>query len=249
MRLEPDVRELATHLIDDFELQGPIDFVEHFARPLPLQITCRLIGIPDADHNQIHQWGDAMVDLLIHSLPAERQRARAYELLALYQYMGDLLEQRRHNPQDDLATALLQASVEQDQTKMSQGELIELLVTLVSAGFETTMNFLSACLLLLIGGGFWETLDHDPQHLAQVVEEALRLVSPLMGIFRMTTQEVHLGGVTLPPDAMIYVVLSSANRDERLFPHPETLYLQRDSNRHMAFGSGIHFCIAAPFAR
>lgn len=248
-QMEPAIRELALRLLEGLEPGAQMDFVSRFAHPLPVWVICRLIGVSDADRDLVRQGCDDFTDLLNLVLPGEEQLRRAHGVATLYQYMGELLEQRRQTPRDDLATALLQA-VEQEQSKLSQEELVELLVSLLVAGFETTANFLSAHLLLLLTTGAWETIEPTSQHSTGLVEEGLRLATPVMGIFRKTVQPVHLGGVSLPANAPVYVLLASANRDERYVPHPEVMDWQRENlSRHLAFGYGIHFCMGAPLAR
>lgn len=249
-QLEPDVRILVRQLIEAFPQQGPLDVAAHFTHLLPFFVICRLIGVPKADQQQVRHWCDDIGALLLLSLSLERQLAHAQGTLALHQYMRNLLEQRRAIPQDDLATALLQA-MEEEHVQLSTNELVEMLVVLLTAGFETTMHFLSACLLLLLTQReYWNALQYDPQIIPPLVEEGLRLVSPAWGIARVTTQQVKIGGVILPPNAPVYVALLSANHDERTFPHPEVLDGERtNASRHLTFGYGIHFCIGAPLAR
>ena len=245
-QLEGQIRELATKLVDAFPAEGPIDFVNGFSRPLPVLAICRLIGMPDADSEWIRSSTDDLAVLLTQALPEEEQQKRAQLYLDLFKYMGDLLQERKAAPRDDLATALQNS----DQDQLNTDELIELLITLLTAGIASTTHFLSACMLQLVQHGTWETLNPESDQLARVVEEALRLVSPIHGIFRTAKQDVEVGGVTIPAGSMIYGLLSSANRDERQFHNPEIFDLQRDNtNRHMVFGYGIHYCAGAPLVR
>ena len=169
----------------------------------------------------------------------------AYRSVDLFKYLGNLLEERSRSPREDLATALVASGQE-----ASTDELIELVITLLTAGIGTSTHFLPACLLQLFQQGTWGTLNQDPKYIGQVVEEALRLVSPIQGIFRVTTQEVQLGGATIPPGSLVYGVLASANRDEQYFPEPDLLDVEREKNaHHMVFGHGIHHCVGAPVVK
>lgn len=244
-QLEDQIRTLATNLIDAFPAQDPVDFVENFARILPVQVLCRLVGIPDADGDWVRKSCDEVEVLFIQTVPEDQQRAGAQTYVDLFKYLGNLLKQRSIDPREDLATALQNTGQE-----VSTNELIELVITLLTAGIGTSTHFLPGCLLQLMQQGAWETLDPSPEHLAQVVEEALRLVSPIQGIFRMTTQEVQLGGVTVPAGSLIYGVVASANRDEQYFPNPDVLDIEREkSANHMVFGYGIHHCVGAPVVK
>lgn len=248
-KIEPDLRALVSRLIDSFPLQGPVDFVESFAHPLPIQAVCHLLGVPQSDLEQIRIWSDALIDLLNAGVAPERQVEYAHKCVELYRYMQDLLEQRRREPQDDLCTALLQ-EVEKEQAQTSIAELADVLVSVLVAGFESTQYFLGAFLALILTNVDWENLNKDSRSLSLLVEEGLRLATPILGIMRYVTQEVQLGEVTIPAGALVYISLTSGNYDEQQFAHAALFDPQREqNNRHITFGQGIHFCIGAPLAR
>jgi cytochrome P450 PksS len=142
-------------------------------------------------------------------------------------------------------------AVEESGERLSTDELVAMVFLLLIAGHETTVN--------LIGNGMLTLLQH-PDQMARLreaqgsvetaVEELLRYAGPLdMATERFAREEIRLGDVTIPTDAVVYAVLASANRDERQFNEPKTLDLTRQPNRHVAFGQGIHFCLGAPLAR
>lgn len=244
--LEDDIRSITNRVIDAFPADDPLNVVEHFARRLPVPVLCRLIGIPQNDHEWIRQLCDTVEVLFIQTLPEDEQKEKAQAYMDLFNYIGDLLDRRRADPQTDLATAIQHGG----DHEISRAEAIELLITLLTAGIGTSTHFLSACLLHLVGQGVWQTLDSDPKRLAAVVEETLRVVSPVHGVFRITTQEVQLGGATLPAGALVYGVVASANRDEQHFPHGEQIDLEREKGvQHLSFGYGIHYCAGAPVFR
>jgi cytochrome P450 len=247
--MEPALRELVSRLIDNFPSQGPVDFVESFAHPLPIQAVCHLLGIPRSANEQIRIWSDALIDMLNAGVAPEQQVAYAHKCVELYQYMHDLLEQRRREPQDDLCSALIQ-EVEQEQSQTTLAELADVLVSVLVAGFESTQYFLSGFLSLMLTNVDWANLSGDSRILTPLVEEGLRLATPILGIMRYATQEVQLGGVTIPAGALVYTSLTSGNRDEQRFDHAALFDPQREqNNRHITFGQGIHFCIGAPLAR
>ncbi|HEU5382990.1 MAG TPA: cytochrome P450 [Ktedonobacteraceae bacterium] len=248
-KMEPALRELVSRLIDSFPPQGPVDFVESFAHPLPIQAVCHLLGVPQSDLEQIRVWSDALIDLLNAGVAPEKQVEYAQKCVELYQYMRDLLEQRRRNPQDDLCSALIQ-EVEKEQSQTSLAELADVLVSVQVAGFESTQYFLSGFLSLILTNVDWENLNEDPRNLSLLVEEGLRLATPILGIMRYATQEVQVGGVTIPAGALVYTSLTSGNYDDQQFAHAALFDPQREqNNRHITFGQGIHFCIGAPLAR
>jgi cytochrome P450 len=248
-QVEPAVRELVSQLIDRFAPQGPLDFVESFAHPLPIQVVCHLLGIPQSANEQIRIWSDALIDLLNASVSPEQQLDYAHKCVELYEFVEGVLEQRRREPQDDLPTALLQ-EVEQEQAKLSIAELADVLVSVLVAGFESTQYFLSAFLALILTNVDWKNLSQDSRSLTLLVEEGLRLATPILGIMRYAMQEVQMGDVTIPAGALVYTSLTSGNYDEQQFAHAAMFDPQRElNNRHVTFGQGIHFCIGAPLAR
>lgn len=248
--LEPEIRELANRLADTFEPGKTVDFAANFAHPLPVQVTCRLLGIPDTDSPKLSKWCDDLSELVDLPLSPEEQLRHAQSCIELNEYISHLLKLRQQTPRNDLASALLQV-VEQEQAKLSIQELVELLIVLLNAGFETTMHFLTNLLLRLLSNPpAWENVGNDPQQIGRLIEEGLRLSAPVMGIMRRTTEDVRLGEVIIPANSAVYVMTSSANRDECPFHEPEKFDLQREnSNRHLAFGYGAHLCVGAPLAR
>jgi cytochrome P450 len=249
-QMEPRIRELVKGLIQAFPPQDPIDIVEAFSRPLPTFAIGRLLGVPPEDYHRLRLWAADAFRLISQPLPPEEQVKLAQSVLNQHEYMTRLVEERRQKPQDDLTSALLEV-VAQEDAKLSTRELVELLTVVFAAGFESTMHLLTASLnFLLKDRSQWEALSKNPEFIPGVVEECLRLFPPIIATIRTTTREVELGGVVLPAYAPVYVVLASANRDEREFPEPETCRHHREnSNRHLAFGHGIHFCMGAPLAR
>jgi cytochrome P450 len=248
-QMEPAVHELVTDLINSFPPQGPVDFVEHLAHPLPIHVVCRLFGIPKSELPQIRIWSDALIDLLNAGVAPELQVEYASKCVELYKYMQNLLEQRNREPQDDLPTGLLQA-VEQEHGKTTIAELADVLVSVLVAGFESTQYFLAGFLSLMLTQVDWEHLPEDTRSLNQLVEEGLRMATPILGIMRYATQEVEVGGVTIPAGDLVYTSLTSGNYDDHQFIHAALFDPQREqNNRHITFGQGIHYCIGAPLAR
>jgi cytochrome P450 len=159
------------------------------------------------------------------------------------------VDARRSKPQDDFLSALV--AVEESGERFSTDELVAMVFLLLIAGHETTVN--------LIGNGMLTLLRHPhlmaqlrdaPSGVESAVEELLRYAGPLdMATERFAREDITLGDVTIPRDAVVYAVVASANRDECQFIEPNTLNLGRQPNRHLAFGHGIHFCLGAPLAR
>ena len=248
--LEPRIRHFANQLIDQFAPSTRLDFVERFARPFPVLVISSLLNVPEEDQPQLRRWSNEATALNTTRPTAEQQILMVQSYAALQQYICDLVEQRRKAPQDDLASDLLKA-VDAGQAPLSVLEASRLLYLVFSAGFETTVNFLGNCLLVLLSDhAHWQSMQEHPQSIPDKVEELLRFASPVLGIFRRTNQDVELGGQLIPKGAMIQVLLASADHDEAVFHDAETFDPQSEkTNRHIAFGYGVHFCLGAPLAR
>ena len=160
-----------------------------------------------------------------------------------------LVKLRRRLPREDLISELV--AVEEAGARLSEDELVAMIFLLLVAGHETTVNLIgNGTLALLSHPGALDEIRRRPELAPSAVEELLRYDGPLeMATERYAREDVAIGGVTIPRGSVTYAVLASANRDERQFPDPDDLVLSRQPNRHLAFGSGIHFCLGAPLAR
>lgn len=247
-RLEPRIRALTNALLDDMAAGPDADLVADFAFPLPAAVIAELMGVPLSDRAQFREWSEAIALSLDVTQPAavhERGGAATRELAT---YFADLLRERRRSPRPDLLSGLL--AVEEQGDRLQAGELLAMCILLLVAGHETTKN--------LIANGTWTLLHHReataalsacPERFPSAVEELLRFESPVQRTARVTSAEVTIAGITLPPGAFVVAVLGAANRDPAVFTDPERLDLLRSENPHVAFGRGIHFCLGAPLAR
>jgi cytochrome P450 len=246
-QLRPRVAELVDELLDDVTSRPqPVDLVEHFSLPLPVQVICELLGVPASDRHVFHGWSDRV--LSDHSAGPEHAEAALRELAA---YFGGLIAAKRARPADDLTTALIAARDEQD--RLSEHELVTLCFGLLIAGHETTANQINMFLLTLLR--YPDQLDKlraEPELVPQAVEELMRFVQLGDGgatLPRVTTEEVELGGVRIPAGEAVLPVLGAANRDPGQFPEPNRLDLARTLRHHLGFGAGAHHCLGAQLAR
>jgi cytochrome P450 len=170
-------------------------------------------------------------------------------LRSFLRYIRSQVEARRTKPQGDFLSALV--AVEESGERLSTDELVAMVFLLLIAGHETTVNLIGNGVLTLIQNpDQMARLRRNPSGIETAVEELLRYAGPLdMATERFARESITFGDITIPPDAVVYAVLASANRDERQFMNPDTLDLNREPNRHVAFGHGIHFCLGAPLAR
>jgi cytochrome P450 len=245
--LEPVISEAAAKLIDDFAADGEVDLVERFAWPLPLIAIGDILGVPRADLDDLHTWSYHWLKLLQATDPLEQQIEYARSVVRMQRYFMEALEERGREPRDDLMSALLSAG----GSDLTLVEAMRVPMNLVIAGHVTVTRAIGNSIVLLLDQPEQLALLRDDTVLtANAVEELLRMESPAQGLFRTTTREVEVGGVTLPKGARVMVHYGSANRDETQFPEAARLDLRRDGViRHVAFGKGIHVCVGASLAR
>jgi len=169
--------------------------------------------------------------------------------LGLTRFLKRLVADRRKNPQDDLTTRLVQA--EDGGDRLSEAELIAMLMLILFAGHETTVNLIgSGTLALLQHPDQFEKLKADRSLMETAVEEMLRYTNPVQHIaYRYNLEAMAIGGTTIPAHSALQVCVAAANRDESVFENAASLDITRKPNRHIAFGFGIHYCLGAPLAR
>jgi cytochrome P450 len=244
--LEAGIDDLATSLTDDLtSSQARADFVGDFAGILPAMVIADLLGVPREDRQQFREWSST----LIQSNPAHGEVAEGLAAAAaVYAYFADFLAERRKQPRDDLMSALVAAEV--DGHKLSDDELLGFCLLLLIAGHETTTNLLAnAAVVLADHPQSRHLLAADPTLIGQAVEELLRYDSPVQGLSRVLTRDVTLHGTTMSHGDSVLLLFGSANRDERVFAHPDVFDMDRKPEHQVAFGRGIHFCLGAALAR
>jgi cytochrome P450 family 142 subfamily A polypeptide 1 len=262
--LEEKFESITRNAIDAVAHEGHCDFVEAIAVPLPLILIAEMIGIPKEDHKRFHGWSDAMMRADGHYDDPEivGRAARAAQEYA--EYIKEIIEARRREPQEDLVSALVAAddagvlgelggsgleNESEEFLKLANDELVMVLVTLMVAGNETTRNALSGSIEALIRNP--EIRDHlaaNPVGIPDAVEELLRFVSPVHSFARTATQDTELRGQRIEAGQKVLMLYPSANRDEDVFEHADELRIDRKPN-HLAFGIGHHFCLGANLAR
>jgi cytochrome P450 len=244
--LRPRVREIAETALAEMVAGGqPADLVEKFALTIPVAVICELLGVPVADRPKFRAWTDTAMS----TSRVDQGQAEANQL-ALRGYIAELLAWHRAKPADDLITALVEARDERD--RLSEDELIDIVVTLLVAGHETTATQIpNFVYVLLERPGQWAELVADPDLIPAAVEELLRYV-PLgdgPGFPRYATEDVEVGGTLVRAGEPVVIALGAANRDERRFPSADEVRFDRPNNQHIGFGHGVHHCLGATLAR
>ncbi|MEC0184647.1 cytochrome P450 [Paenibacillus peoriae] len=244
--LRPRVQEIADELLDQVQEKGEMDLVRDYAYPLPINVICEMLGVPQADRSKIHAWSSAIA----HGLGLGRQAPEVEEhLRAFGEYIVQLVNDKRRHPADDLISQLV--AIEEEGDRLGEAELLSMIKLLIFAGHETTSNLVSTgTLMLLDQPDQLEKLKADLSLVPSAIEELLRFNGPsTIAGPRFATEDIELAGQQIKKGDMVILVLKSANRDERQFSDPEELDITRKINRHLAFGYGIHMCLGAPLAR
>ncbi len=240
--LRPRIQQIADDLIDKMQNKAEVDLIADFGFPLPIIVIAELIGIPSEDRDRFRYW----TKQILFGNNEQEVTAAAFEFVM---YMHNMIDLRRENPQNDLLSGLVVAK--EDGQEMDRQELISMLFLLLVAGHETTVNLIgNGTLLLLEHPDQMQKLQHDPSLIRSAVEEMLRYNGPVeTTTFRYAFEDVQIGGKTIPQGDIILASLLGANRDPAVFDRPNEFDITRDSNKHIAFGNGIHYCVGAPLAR
>ncbi|GIG61055.1 cytochrome P450 [Longispora fulva] len=245
--LRPRVADVVTELLAGLRKQPePADLVQNFSLPLPVQVICDLLGVPATDRDRFHGWSDAVMGNWERD-----QEIMVGGLTSLSQYFAELIAEKRAHPGDDLMTGLIAARDEHD--KLTEQELVTLGIGLLIGGHETTANQINMFLLTLREHpAELARLREDPSLLESGVEELMRftqLGNSVSSMIRVTTEDVELGGVTIPAGSPVMPALGAANRDPAVFVDPDRLDVTRADNPHIGFGAGAHHCLGAQLAR
>jgi methyl-branched lipid omega-hydroxylase len=251
-RIEASVRERAHRLVAAMianHPDGQADVVSELAGPLPLQVICDMMGIPEEDHERVFHWTNVILGFGDPDLTTDF--AEFLQVSAdIGAYASALAEDRRVNHHDDLTTSLVQAEVDGD--RLTSQEIASFFILLVVAGNETTRNAISHGVLAL--SRYPEQRDKwwsDFDALAPTaVEEIVRWASPVVYMRRTLTQDFELSGTKMAAGDKATLWYNSANRDESKFADPWTFDVARNPNPHLGFGGGgVHFCLGAHVAR
>jgi cytochrome P450 len=236
---------IAQDFLDRMADKGSADLLTDFALPFPLTVICELLGVPVADRDKFQRW----TAKVLSSTSQLKMLLALPSALSFISYLKRLFRARRAAPQDDLITALVQAEVEGD--RLNENELVAMVVLLIIAGHETTVNLIASGTLALLENPEQRlALADDPSLMTTAVDELLRYTSPVeTATERYAAVDVEIGGVTIRRGDLVLAGIASANRDERTFAEPDRLNLARAPNPHVAFGDGIHYCLGYQLAR
>ena len=247
--LRPQIQSLVDELLDRVAPRGRMDFIRDFAYPLPVNVICDMLGIPQEDRSHF-EFGSKISGRLIDPTPVSSEELQEIGdgFARQEAYFRDLFARRRAEPQDDLTTVLVQA--EEAGERLTEAELVGNVILLFGAGHETTVNLLGNGLLALLQNpDEYAKLRDNPDLVPGAIEEMLRFDSSVQMTGRTAMEDVEVNGVTIPKGDHVINLLGSANRDGAAFDAPESFRVDRKDVRPMSFGGGIHFCLGAQLAR
>jgi cytochrome P450 len=237
----PRLRTLTAELID--APPAEFDFVRDLAFPLPVQVICDVMGVPDIDTDKVWAWSDAM--LSTSSLSEEEMLGAATEFGA---YIAEMIAAHRDNPGEGLLATMIHARDGED--RLSEEELVTNTLVLFLAGHETTGTALSRSILRLLDPrAGYARLVAEPALIESAVEELLRL--EMVGdtpFLRVAREDVELPSGAVCQGEAVIAAISSANADPSAFSEPDVLQPGRPA-AHLTFGRGAHFCLGANLAR
>jgi cytochrome P450 len=250
--LEPFIEGLSNELIDAFIDQGQCEFLSGFGVPLPLRVIVSQLGAPQEDLPLFRKWTEAFIGNLSQQLDREGTLQAAKDMVEFQHYFVDRMNERREEPADDILSKLVNASFDGEQP-LTDAECLSMLSQILVAGNETTSASLTEGIWLLIENPDQYQLLKDnpsPEMISRLVEEVLRISSPSSNMFRRTTRDVEMHGVTIPENSILFARFASANQDDTQFPEASRFNLMRDNLKdQVAFGKGVHHCLGAALSR
>lgn len=247
---EPAIRQMVRERIATFIDQGEAEIVETLTYDFPAQVLFHVLGVPAADVPQVKAWSDNRIELYYGRPSAAEQLKRTEGLVPFWHYVVDLVNRKVENPTDDLTSDLINMR-NGDDNVLTINEIASCMITLLVAGHETTTAQMTNGLLhWLSTPSKWQELVDHPELIPNAVEEMMRLDPSVCTWRRWAVKETTIGGVTVPANSNLLLMLNSANRDPNVFPNPDTIDVKRDNLKdHLALGYGIHYCVGAPLAR
>jgi cytochrome P450 len=247
--LEPRIGQIVGQLLDRIEPGASFDVMTALAYPLPAIVIAELLGARPEDRDRFRSWSDDIVAFQGQgrAIP-EAVSISARSLVEMRAYIAELVAERRATPHQDLLANLV--AVEEAGDRLTLDEIYSTCVTFLIGGHETTTS--------LIANGLYSLLRHpdqlaavraDGDLMAGAIEECLRVESPIQRTFRRVAADCEFHGHHMREGQIVVQLLGAANRDADHFERSEAFDITRRPNRHIAFGSGVHFCIGAPLAR
>jgi cytochrome P450 len=276
-RLRPQIQRIVDELLESAQSKGAdVDVIRCLAYPLPVMVIAELLGLPASDRDRFKEWSDDLFAILgtVRHKPIQLLERAERSLNEMTAYVKDLSRKRRQSPQDDLLTALLSVTDEEElacpdphvsgphhgkrelirepaaSSTLTEEELVSNINILLSTGHETTTHLIGNGLLALLQHPEqMQKLQSGPGLLDSAIEEMLRYDNPVQITYRSALEDAEIMGKLIRKGDLVNSILGSANRDPQRFSIPDCFDITRNEGRHLGFGIGIHFCIGAPLVR
>jgi cytochrome P450 len=247
--LRTHIQDIVNNLIDAVFPNGRMDVISDFANLLPATVSAEMLGVPVADRDQLKAWSAVYAEVLGNFQHNPDRVTRVLKSVEeMTSYFDSRMREQRSRPRNGLIHTFMSAEIEGD--RFAQDEIIANLILTMVGSQETTTN--------LIGNGLVTLLRHenelarlrtDLSLIPSAVEEMLRYESPTQFTARIAPEDCELGGKIISKGQSVFAMIGAANRDPERFPDPDRFDIQRQNNRHLAFGWASHFCFGAPLAR
>lgn len=245
-RWQPGINTICDALVAAIVGRGQAEVVDDLAAPLPTEVIARMLGIPTADRARFRRWSNSSIQAFNLNVSARSLIPFARSMVSTVRLRGYFRAQiagRRHEPGDDLLGRLVRSA---RFGGLSDEQVFWFAFLLLIAGNETTTNLISGMVHTLARDpDLHQRLRHQPELIPAAVEEQLRLHPPVQGFYRTALRDYQVDSCTIPAGARVLVLYAAANHDPRRYPNPDVFRLDRNPTDHLAFGSGVHFCIGA----
>lgn len=258
-RLDHVMHSVVDELIDRFIEKGELEFVSEFSMMVPLTVVSVALGVPASELENYKRWSIDSTKILAGRVTKQEQLVAAQATVDLQNYLAAQVEAARQREGeglvDDLVNAHLLLDSEDGDSKdyrpLDTPEIVSILQQLLVAGQETVNYLLSSTMLNLIENpDEMKKIESDPSLIPAMLEEGLRVDSPIQALGRFVTKDTVLGGVALPAESRLMVMYGCGNRDKTVFEDSEAFQIERqDERKHIAFGAGPHYCPGANLAR
>jgi len=250
--MEDEVAVLVNGLIDQFIGQGEVDFAAQFSVPFPSQVFLTLLGLPMDEVETFLVMKDGIIrpdhvtGQLYGTAPVNAYQQQVAD--SIYDYFNKVLDERELERRDDLLSHFLDAEVEGH--KLTREDILDVCFLFLIAGLDTVTATLDCIFAFLAQHPeHRQQLVDDPGLIPSAIEELLRWETPVMGVARASLEDTELGGCPIAKGDQVMIMLGSANTDEAEFPDADVVRFDREVNRHIAFGGGIHRCLGSHLAR
>ena len=248
-RLRPFMRQVVEELVDEVAPRGRCDLTVDICEPYPIPIICELLGAPKEDWKRFSIWASDLLRIFNGNLAEDGPSIiRAQD--ELDEYVGGLIEERRHRPADDLLTALIAA--EEEGERLSHAELVMMVEAVIVGGTDTTRNQLGCTVALFTRHPEqWALLAERPDLASRAVEESMRYLGAVRGTGRFASEDVEYRDVLFPAGTFVFPSFTGANFDPAAFDDPHAFDITKPASAapQLTFGSGIHYCLGASLAR